>query len=135
MLNIPDNNKVKGVSKIKRYNFRITNSYPIPLWGKKSEPNKKDIVNDEGNIERLILELEDIKGTIIIFGKKAEYIEPILNERLDNVVVICERHLGLRSLNGIDKDISGKAIIKGNSGSTNKRLEVIANNINLKLKQ
>ena len=136
MLNMLDNHNVKGVSKIKRYDFRITNSYPVPMYGTKSEPNKDDIINDE-NIKRLLLELEDISGAIVLFGRKAQYIESVLKKekKLENVVFICERHLSLRSLNSIDKDISGKAITKGNNENTRKRLEVIACNIKSKLKK
>jgi hypothetical protein len=76
-------------------------------------------------------ELEDITECIFVFGKKAELV--IRNRkvkegiRADKVIYI--RHLSLSSLNQIKEDVNKVNLKKGDDSNTDKRLEVIGQDI------
>lgn len=126
--------------KTKRYDYRITNAYPYPLYMAKDNRTQaidKEIMKKE-NIDRLLEELKDIEKYIFVFGKKAcKAIQEVKNRKKNGSKVfkerhpkiITERHLGLMSVNQIDKDVNKNPILSGGKNNTEKRLEVIAENI------
>lgn len=90
----------------------------------RTEAYKLDLDSQE-NKNRLKEELEN-KKIIICFGKKAKYVvgKIDLTETIINV-----SHLGQKSLNRIKVDIGNNKIKHGDQKGTNKRLEVIAEEI------
>jgi hypothetical protein len=116
-----------------RYQFRITNSWPEPIFKSKNNSTEASHtkVSSNTNIQRLKKELEDITECIFVFGKKAELV--IRNRkvkegiRADKVIYI--RHLSLSSLNQIKEDVNKVNLKKGDDSNTDKRLEVIGQDI------
>lgn len=115
----------------KRYFFRITNTTEKPLYyarDKKTEEKHKSEI--DLNLERLKSQVENAEW-IICFGKNAEYAieEKLLKEnRLNkNVKILKCLHLTMKNLNfQILKDIKGNELIKGSKGNTDKRIQVVA---------
>lgn len=116
---------------VDRYDYRITNSSEsvhYKAYDGRTEPSAAEI-RDPENLNRLA---EDIYGydTVITFGKSADLAASLLKDRFPGTSFLYSRHLSFLSLNsGIKNDINGDPIIRGSSDSTQKRLEVAADDI------
>ena len=110
-----------------RYSYRITNSWDKVEFKSRTgrtEATKKEI-NTKENIERVKKELDGI-DIVIFFGKNAQRIVDLLNF---NGMILRTRHLSFQSLNQIEQDINGSVLMKGETKNTEKRLEVVAEDI------
>ncbi len=109
-----------------RYEYRITNASSKVYYGELTEPLDSEIKCTE-NIRRLKEELTDMKF-VVAFGKKAQYAVELC--RLSSKVkIIATRHIGMQSINQITDDKDGNKLEAGMPDNTQKRLEVIANEI------
>jgi uracil-DNA glycosylase len=113
-----------------RYDFTITNSYNkvhykgyLDKNDKRTEPLLSEVRTSE-NIERLTTELKEAE-IIICFGKRPKIALEICKNNL-KARVLYSRHLGLQSLNQINEDINGNKLTKGKEGNTDKRIQVVA---------
>lgn len=116
-------------SEDKRYFFRITNTTEEVLFyaqNKKTEEKNKSVI--ELNLERLYSQVKNADW-IFCFGKNAEYAINSLKENgyLSNSKILKTIHLSMRNLNvQIQKDINGLVIKKGEEKNTEKRIQVVA---------
>ncbi|MCF6241797.1 MAG: uracil-DNA glycosylase family protein [Bacteroidales bacterium] len=70
-IKIDEFNGLNDEIKINRYKFRITNSWPEPLYKKKNNRTEAKVteLREEKNKKRLLKELGDIEKYIFVFGK------------------------------------------------------------------
>ncbi len=121
--------KFLKINPIDKYEYRITNSYDKVLYKAKhgkTEASVEDI-QESKNIERLIEELKDIEKYIIFFGDKAMSASIYLTS-LKAKFIFC-KHLGLQSINQIDRDKEGNILLPKKPGNTEKRLDLLADYI------
>ncbi|MCF8298768.1 MAG: hypothetical protein K9J13_14565 [Saprospiraceae bacterium] len=118
--------KLLEIEYSNKYEFRITNSYDKPLYKAKDGKTEAsvEIIQEPKNIERLFKELTDIEKYIIFFGDKSMSASIYLTS-LKAKFVFC-KHLGLQSINQIDRDLEGNKLLPKQSINTEKRLELLA---------
>ncbi len=127
-------NKNEIFSDIKKDNLRITNAWDKVEYMEKTERTEADFneILQKDNLDRLAKEIKDIKKIIFCSGERAEIAILALKyaEKIDkNIKIIKIMHLGLQGLNQIKCDENGKVIKAGETGNTEKRLKVVANDI------
>jgi hypothetical protein len=112
----------------------ITNATSFALWDaddERSLPTGEEI-EDERNLNGLQAEIGHIRRWLICFGPEAAQAGTCLKERQprrlhpDCEVIAVGQHLAYRGINGIENDLVGQRIQKGDPQGTRKRLAVIA---------
>ena len=110
-----------------RYSYRITNSWDRVEFRSRTgrtEATQKEISTKE-NIKRVKKELDGM-DIVIFFGKKAQRIKKLIDF---SGVILAIRHLSFQSLNQITKDRNGNKLINKVKNNTEKRLEVLGDEI------
>lgn len=120
----------------KREDITITNSTIVVEFIRKT--SRREATNEEvidiKNIERLYNEVKHTNDIIICFGDNARSaIDEVISkygDELNDFKRANVMHLSMLSMNfKIKKDMDGKKLVKGQKGNNEKRLEVIANDI------
>lgn len=104
---------------------------------KRSEASLVEVLN-ESNITRLYEEIKQTNNIIICFGNNAKIAVDKVIKKYPNDFVGIKRantiHLSMKAINFLIKeDTNNNKIIKGQKGNTEKRLQVIADNIESQL--
>ena len=110
-----------------RYAYRITNAWNTVEFKSRTDRTEATLkeISTPMNISRVNDELKGI-DIVIFFGIKAQRIESMVDF---NGTVLRTRHLSLQSLNQIRKDKNGISLKNKDKGNTEKRLEVLAEEI------
>lgn len=114
-----------------RYDYRITNAATSVHYEKLSNNTEASNNNIKAtdNIDRVYHEIEDLDH-LLLMGKKAVLLEDGLKERGFKGYIYHSGHTSMQHVNrNIKKDVTGKELIKSQPGNTEKRLEVLANDI------
>jgi uracil-DNA glycosylase len=130
-----ENEKVRTLfPSADRYDYLITNAsntVHYPALDKTSLPSKKEYA-DDANLERLCVELKNIKY-VIAFGAQAKDVSRLVEckYKLHEVTprpafITSLPHLSLLALNQISEDVNGVRIERGDKEATRKRLAVVA---------
>lgn len=139
-----------GRSDLCRENITITNAWPTVEY--RARTGRSEATSNEvtaaGNIERLERELGEVTDFVIFCGERAKAVSARLRLKHSPGFVFV-RHLGLRGLSLIRRDLDGEPIIAASRqacaggkldkkqvqrGNTEKRLEVLAQSVLAQLK-
>jgi len=110
-----------------RYSYRITNAWDKVEFESRTgrtEATKREISAEE-NLSRVNKELDGM-NIVVFFGKKAQRIKKLIDF---SGIILTTRHLSFQSLNQITKDRNGITLINKAKNNTEKRLEVLGDEI------
>ena len=110
-----------------RYEYRITNAWDKVEFKSRTgrtEATKKEISTEE-NISRMKRELNGM-DIVIFFGEKAQRIKNLIDF---SGIILTTQHLSFQSLNQIKKDKNGIKLMNKEKKNTEKRLEVVAEEV------